>query len=163
MSTADEDFNQAITEFNLGNYKKALALFERVLLADPSHVNALIKKGNILGKFGKYYDAIKSYDIVLKTEPENVLALINKGLALHYLEDYDSAVSCYNKILQKKPNSAITLYNMASSLIREGKIDDGLVALQKSISLDYSFKYKARFDIDFAHIQKNSNFKRMIL
>jgi tetratricopeptide (TPR) repeat protein len=163
LSQADEFFNLAIIEFNLGNFKKALALFEKVLQVEPKHVSALIKKGNILGKFGKYDDAVRTYDQVLEFESENVLALINKGLALHYLEGYDSAISCYDKILKIKPDNTIALYNKASSLVRQGKIGEGLQVLQKTIGLDYSYKYKARFDIDFEHIRKNNDFRRLVL
>lgn len=161
--SADKVLNQATTEFNLGNYKKALALFEQVLQLDPLHSYALIKKGNILGKFGKYDDAIESYDKILEIEPQNILALVNKGLALHYLEKYDYAISCYNSILQTKPNNTIALYNKASSLIRQGKIEEGLEVLKETIRLDYSYKYKARCDIDFVHLQKNNGFKRLVL
>ena len=163
MRADNETFNQAITEMNLGNYKKALILLEQVLVVDPRNVDALIKKGNILGKFGKFVDAIKTYDMVLEIEPQNILALINKGLALHYLEDYNLAISCYKMVLEVKPTSSIALYNMASSLIKAGKTNEGLDALQKSIKLDFSYKYKARFDIDFAHMHKNSDFKRVVL
>jgi tetratricopeptide (TPR) repeat protein len=152
-----------VIEFNLGNFKKALVLLEQVLQIEPLHSYALIKKGNILGKYGKYDYAIKSYDKVLEIEPQNTLALVNKGLALHYLEKYDSAISCYNAILQTKPDNTIALYNKASSLIRQNRIEEGLEILKKTINLDYSYKYKARFDIDFADLHKNNDFKRLVL
>lgn len=162
MSSVDDTFNLAILEFNLGNYKKALKLFERVLEIEPLHVKALIKKGNILGKFAKYHDAVTAYDKALEVEPENILALINKGLALHYLEQYDSAIACYDTILKIKPNSTIAMYNKASSLVRQNKITEGLKILQKTIQLDYSYKYKARSDVDFVHLKTNNEFKRLV-
>lgn len=159
----NETFDAAITEFNLGNFKKALVLFEQVLATEPLHVTALIKKGNILGKFARYIDAISCYDKVLEIEPQNALALINKGLALHYLQRYDEAIFCYDTILQMRPNSSLTLYNKASSLVRSGKIEQGLEVLKKAISLDFSCKYKARADIDFEGVQKTSEFKKIVL
>ncbi len=158
-----EIFNSAITEFNLGNYKKALVLFDQTLAIEPLHVIALIKKGNILGKFAKYSDAITCYDIVLGMEPQNRLALVNKGLALHYLQRYDDAIVCYNMILETKPDSAITLYNKASSLVRKGETKQGLEVLQTAIDVDFSCKYKARTDIDFESIQKTNEFKKLVL
>ncbi len=160
---SEETFNSAITEFNLGNFKKALALFEQALSLDPHHVMALIKKGNILGKFARYSDAISCYDAALKVEPGNVLAIINKGLALHYLGRFDEAISCYDKILSEKPDSVPVLYNKASSLVRKDDITQGLEVLKKAIDLDFSCKYKARADIDFEHIQKRPEFKRLVL
>src|SRR5574338_1508805 len=119
---SEEIFNSAITEFNLGNFKKALVLFEHILLQDPQHVMTQIKKGNILGKFARYVDAVSCYDIVLGVEPQNTLALINKGLSLHYLARYDEAILCYDAILSQKPDSVSALYNKASSLVRKNEV-----------------------------------------
>lgn len=138
-------------------------LFEQVLTNSPSHVMALIKKGNILGKFAKYYDAIACYDKVLSVEPQNRLALINKGLALHYLQKYDEAIFCYDAILGSNSDSIIALYNKASSLVRKGEIIQGLEILQKAIDQDFSCKYKARTDVDFESIQKTNEFKKLVL
>lgn len=156
-------FDSAITEFNLGNFKKALVLFDQVLTVEPAHTMALIKKGNILGKFAKYSDAISCYDTALEIEPQNSLALINKGLALHYLEKYDEAITCYDIILETRPDSVPVLYNKASSLIRKNDITPGLQILKKAIDLDFSCKYKAKSDIDFESIWKSPEFKRIVL
>lgn len=163
MSSIEHLYNDAITELNLGNPKKALVILNRILQADPNHVDSLIRRGNIYGKFAKYAEAISSYDEALKITPKNKLALINKGLALHYLEKYDEAISCYDEILSERPDSAITLYNKASSLVRCGKTHEGLKILQRTIDLDYSYKYKARADVDFESIKKTNEFKHVVL
>ena len=160
---ATEIFKQGITELNLGNSKKAITLFNKVLELVPNHVDSLIKKGNILGKFGKYVDAISIYDKVIDIEPQNVLALINKGPALHYLSEYDKAITCFDTVLKIKPNNVIALYNKASSLVKQGKTKDGLEVLEHTIKLDHSFKYKAKFDVDFEHIKMNNDFKKITL
>jgi tetratricopeptide (TPR) repeat protein len=161
--SATEIFNHGITELNLGNSQKALALFNKVLELVPTHVDALIKKGNIFGKLGKYADAISIYDKVAEIEPQNVLVLINKGLALHYLASYDEAIACFDKVLKTKPNNTTTLYNKASSLVKQGKVKEGLEILEYTIKLDHVFKYKAKYDVDFEHIKTNSDFKKLVL
>ena len=160
---AAEIFNNGITELNLGNSKKALILFNKVLELIPDHVDAMIKKANIFGKFGKYDDAISIYDKVIEMEPQNVLALINKGLALHYLSRYHEAITCFDYILKIKPNSTIALYNKSSSLAKQGNIKDSLDVLEQTIKMDHSFKYKAKFDVDFEHIKTNNDFKKLTL
>lgn len=161
--SATEIYNHAITEHNLGNSKKALTLFNKVLELTPNHIDALIKKGNILGKLGRYVDAISIYDVVTKIEPQNVLALINKGLALHYLAKYDDAIACFDEVLKIKPDNATALYNKASSLVKQGRTENGFEILRYTIKTDHSFKYKARFDVDFEHVKANNDFKRIIL
>lgn len=161
--TIEETYSHGITELNLGNTKKALSLFTQVLQQNPNHIDSLIRRGNILGKLGRYQDAVSAYDSALRIEPENALALVNKGLALHYLEMYDDAISCYDAVLRTRPSNPIALYNKASSLVRQCKIDAGLKALQEAVAVDFSYKYKARFDIDFESIKKNNDFKRLVL
>ncbi len=161
--SATEIFNHGITELNLGNSKKALTLFNKVLELIPDHIDVLIKKGNILGKLGKYVDAISIYDKIIEIEPRNVLALINRGLALHYLAQYDEAITCFDKVLKLKPNNTTALYNKASSLVKQGRVENSLEILKHTIKIDHSFKYKAKFDVDFEHIKTNNDFKKLVL
>jgi tetratricopeptide (TPR) repeat protein len=155
-------YKSGVTELNLGNPKKAFSIFKQVLDIEPSHTGALIKQGNILGKFARYDEAITYYDKVLAEEPKNELALLNKGLALHYLERFDEAIACYDQVLQTRPDSVITKYNKASSLVRHGKIDDGIDVLTDAIKADFSYKYKARADIDFESIRELSKFMHLV-
>lgn len=151
---------EGIIALNLGNPKKGKKYFEKILKIEPNNIEALLKLGNIFGKFGNYNDAISCYDRILLIE-NNPLALINKGLALHYLQNFSKAIECYNSILKEKPNSTITLYYKASSLIKLKQIDKGLEILQKIIKLDYSYKEKAMQDIDFQDIKNYEKFKIM--
>lgn len=148
---------------NLGNPKEALEFFDKVLSLDKKNIMALIKKGNILGKLGKYQEAILFYDLVLEQESGNVLALVNKGLSFHYLEMYDEAIRCYDKVLEIKPDSATALYNKSSSLIRQNNIAQGLEILKNVIKKDFSFRAKAKYDIDFQEIKHLTEFKKIIL
>ena len=46
------------TLLNTGNPKEAMIIYDKVLEISSNHIDALIKKGNILGKLGKYENAI---------------------------------------------------------------------------------------------------------
>ncbi|AFS81459.1 hypothetical protein NKOR_07990 [Candidatus Nitrosopumilus koreensis AR1] len=146
------------TLMNLGNPKDALIIYDKVLAQDPNHIQALLKKGHILGQLARYEQAIIQYDNVLLQE-KNLLALLNKGLAHHYLGQCDIAIDCYDKVLKEKPNNPTTLYNKASSFIKSGKIQEGIKLLSDVIKLDFSFKEKAKFDIEFEGIRKLNEFK----
>ena len=163
MNQIEELHNLGQRSFNLGNTKEALAYYNRILDIDPKDIKAQLKIGNTLGKHGKYTEAIKHYDKGLEINGYDTLALINKGLALHYLERYDDAIKCYKMILGKKPNSAITSYNLASSLVKQNKINEGLEHLRRAIKIDFSYKVKASRDIDFQEIKTRSEFKKIIL
>ena len=163
QQSADELFDLGQRALNLGNPKEALGIFSQVLGLDPNHQKALVKKGNVLGKLGKYQQAIPFYDKALENDPNDLLALINKGLALHYLEKFDDAINFYEKALLQKPDSTTILYNKASSLIRLNKIQQGLEILEDVIKIDFSYKAKAKHDIDFHSIRHLNEFKKIVL
>lgn len=159
--TIESLLNSGQILMNLGNPKDALMIYDKILAQDPKHVVALLKKGHILGQLARYSDAIIQYDNVLSQE-KNLLALLNKGLAHHYLGQVDVALDCYEQVLKEKPNNPTTLYNKASSLIKSGRVLEGMQILSKVIELDFSFKEKAKFDIEFEGIRKLNEFKKII-
>jgi tetratricopeptide (TPR) repeat protein len=163
MVSVEDLLKQGQRDLNLGNPKEAMISFEKILETHPNHIDALIKKGNMLGKIGKYQQAIECYDMVLLQNKVNILALVNKGLAHHYIEQYEAAIHCYDMVLGINPKSTTSLYNKASSLVKVGRIGEGLQILGDVAKMDFSFKVKAKFDIDFADIHKNNEFKKIIL
>ena len=62
-----------------------------------------------------------------------------------------------------KPKNVTALYNKASSLVKLNKIKEGIEVLSNVTEIDFSFKAKAKFDIDFAGVQKNNEFKKIVL
>lgn len=79
------------------------------------------------------------------------------------MQKYKEAIDCYNAVLCERPENTLTLYNKASSLIRMKKIDEGINILKKVIESDFSYKAKAKYDVDFSDIKTNNEFKKMIL
>ena len=163
MSEIESLLKSGQTSLNLGNPKEALVFYQKVLDQDPRYLEALLKKGHILGKLARFEQAIVCYDAVLSQDQKNLLAILNKGLAHHYIGQYDIALDCYDLVLNEKPQNTTALYNKASSLIKSGKIKEGLEILSKVIKLDFSFKAKAKFDVDFDEIQNLNEFKKLIL
>ena len=76
---------------------------------------------------------------------------------------YEAAIRCYDMVLGINPKSTTALYNKSSSLVKVGRIGEGLQILSEVAKMDFSFKAKAKFDIDFAEIQENNEFKKIIL
>ena len=163
MSEIESLLKSGQTSLNLGNPKEALVFYQKVLEQDSTHLEALLKKGNIFGKFGRFDEAIICYNGVISQEKENILALLNKGLCHHNLGQYDIAIECFDIVLKVKPQNTTALYNKASSLIKSGKIKEGLKILSQVIKLDFSFKAKAKFDIDISNIQNLNEFKEITI
>ena len=65
MSEIQTLLNKGQSSLNLGNPKEALSFYQKILDQNPQHLEALLKKGNIFGRFGRFDDAIICYDGVL--------------------------------------------------------------------------------------------------
>ena len=96
-------------------------------------------------------------------EKENILALLNKGLCYHKIEQYNPAIECFDLVLKVKPDSKTGMYNMASSLIKSGKLTEGLELLSQLIKLDAAYKEQAKCDIDFIDIKNLNEFKAVTI
>ena len=101
------------------------------------------------------------YDGVILQEKENILALLNKGLCHHKIGQYDVAIECFDIVLKVKSQNKTALYNKASSIIKSGKLKEGLAVLSQLIDLDSSYKQQAKCDIDFVNIKLLNEFKEV--
>ncbi len=155
-------YNIGLGHAKRGKPKDAIFYFDKVLKVEPTHVNALLNKGNALGKLGKYKEAIMSYDMALNTNPSHPLGLLNKGLALHYLQKYDEAVTCYDKILPPQSESANVLYHKACSKTLQKNIAESLQLLERAIVLDPEYANKASKDKDFDILRDDDRFKALV-
>lgn len=154
-------YNIGFSHAKRGNPRDAIFYFDKVLSVEPEHVNALVYKGNALGKLGKYNDAITCYDKVLKIHPNHQITLINKGLALHYLKKYEQAVSLYDIILEKDPQNANVLYHKSCSKSLQGNSEEALILLEQAIMIDSEFGKKAAGDPDFESLRADQRFKAL--
>ena len=70
MSEIESLLKSGQTSLNLGNPKEALAFYQKVLDIESHNIEALLKKGHILGKLARFDQAIVCYDDVLSQEQE---------------------------------------------------------------------------------------------
>ena len=61
MSEIDSLLKSGQTSLNLGNPKEAMVFYQKVLDKKPLQVEALLKKGHILGKLARFEQAIVCY------------------------------------------------------------------------------------------------------
>ena len=106
MSEIERLLSEGQRSLNLDNPKEALSFYEKILDQKPTHLEALLKKGNIFGRFGRFNEAIICYDDVLLQEKENLLALLNKGLCHHNTCLLYTSPSPRDRTRSRMPSSA---------------------------------------------------------
>jgi tetratricopeptide (TPR) repeat protein len=78
----------------LGDYEKALEIYDRVIEMDPRNARAYHVKGNIYDLTGRYDEAITSYNAALERDPLNAETWYNKGVTLRKMGRKDESDEC---------------------------------------------------------------------
>ena len=69
--------DRAIHFINIGNHKKAIQLYNKILKIEPNDFESLVNKATTLSELGKFQDAIKHYDMAEKIHPYDFDVLYN--------------------------------------------------------------------------------------
>ena len=86
---------------------EALASFEKALALEPGNIQALFKRGVMLGELGRIDEALAAYDRVLALNPGHVEALNNRGY-LWWLNkhNYPRAIADLERVQTLAPDLA---------------------------------------------------------
>ena len=91
---------QARQAIQMQNISESLGLVEQVLQMNPTYIDALVLKGQILGSTGRFQEALAAVEQLLQIEPNNALAwsmqaalLVNTGRPLEALSAIDRSIA----------------------------------------------------------------------
>jgi len=104
-----------------GDFKAALAHYDRAIQQKPDYYIALYNKGLLLGRMGKTEDAISLFHQTLRIKPDYSKALINLGVALVRAGRVDDGVSYLQRALTIQPMSLQANLNLATIFVNSGK------------------------------------------
>jgi tetratricopeptide (TPR) repeat protein len=83
----------------LNKYSEAIAIFDQILLANPSYFDAWIGKGMALANEGSLSGSLECFEKATQIRPQDPSAWNNKGVILRQMERYQEALNCFNKAL----------------------------------------------------------------
>jgi choline-sulfatase len=101
----DEDNSEAAAE-------KAIALYKKVVAADPNVIDAWFNLGTLHSRLGRYRDAIDYFKRALQLKPDYDLPVVNMANAYRQLGDDDAALAGYEHYLTIDPKNATVRYQM---------------------------------------------------
>ena len=92
--------------FDMGNYEKAVEIYQRSLAVDPRNPDVIADMGVAYRKMGKSKEAADAFRKALEVDPDHALALFNLGIVLRDdLKDYPAALKAWETFLQKAGDS----------------------------------------------------------
>ncbi len=90
---------------------KALECFDKFLLVEPEHAEALVCRAETLEKLGREDEALADYNRAIAADEKLVIAHLHKGGLLNRLKRYDEALTSYELALQaqdRKPGTKVS-------------------------------------------------------
>lgn len=91
------------------SYTEALEIYEYLIDADSTDIDAWDSKADVL-YLSKYYEkAIESYDQVISLDPQNYNAMLFKAQALGFTGQHEKAINVYNRLLNAGADIAVKL------------------------------------------------------
>lgn len=103
-------WNQAVTHYDLGDRKGALADFERVLAATPEDALAFNYRGLVRYDLGDCDGALADFNRSLELNPKQVAPYCNRGYIRSEQGDQLGAIADLSLAIQNQPTSAIAYF-----------------------------------------------------
>lgn len=87
--------------FDLGNYDKAVEVYQKAITLDPHNTDAITDMGVAYRRLKKPDEAVAAFRRTLSVKPDHALALFNMGIVLKDdLKKPDEAVAAWEKFLE---------------------------------------------------------------
>lgn len=125
----------ACATFELGEPKKALALFKRAVKAKPDYVDAWNNLGLLRQQEGDLKGALTAYNEVRRLLPSAPVAHVNAANVHLLLKSYGQAREVYEQALQLAPDDVNILCALAKTLLYLDECKEALGLLDKALTL----------------------------
>lgn len=135
MSSSDLDalFAEASALYERNDLAAAASGLERVLTADPGHIQARYKLGNVFKEQGRTDEASAQYRALLGRNPRHAETLNNLG-AIYQAQDMpDAAETCYCQAMAYKPDLAPPYVNIGRIMQGQGRHEEAAQIYRKAL------------------------------
>ena len=117
-----------------GDLPKALSLYDRLLVANPRHIDLLYFSGMAQVSLGAYADAVRRLSLALTHLPDNPALLHNLAMAHLGLRALDVALDHFKASVRLHPDNPEAYYRMGQILfLQKQDLDTALGYLDESL------------------------------
>jgi tetratricopeptide (TPR) repeat protein len=130
---------QGINAYHMGNeqaYRRAVALFERSLAADPTYSQAAFYLGRTYSALFDYDNAARYYKQAIQLDPDYLEAHANYGGILLDTGDVDESLRQLNTVLQREPANPLALTLIAQAYRFKALYPQAIEAARKAIQIN---------------------------
>jgi ATP-dependent Clp protease ATP-binding subunit ClpC len=124
-----------MANYRIGEYQKAIELFEKALDKDPNFAEASYYTGMSHDLMGNYDKARFFYEKTLEIKPDYADVWNELGALFYKQNEHKSAEECYKKCLSINPSYFYAYYNLALIEQFRGNHEEEFRLLEKSIEI----------------------------
>jgi tetratricopeptide (TPR) repeat protein len=95
--TAIEYFNRGVDKYDLGDYRGAIADFNKAIEINPKYAEAYYNRGSAKGELADFKRAIADYSKVIEINPKDAEAYYYRGFAKYLIEDKNGSCLDWKK------------------------------------------------------------------
>ncbi len=121
-----------------GDFARALALFDEVLLLEPSNAAAHNNRGNALRALRRPADALASYDKAIALQPDHAPTCNSRGNALFDLQRYEDAVASHDRAITLQPDHAAAHFDRGRALVELMRYEAALASFDRAIARGFN-------------------------
>lgn len=127
--------NEGVELAAQGNFRDAIAAFNRAIKIYPTYENAHNNLGLALGSQDQFLEAAAAFNRALKINPKNSETYNNLGIALGNQGKFAEAVAAFNQAIQINPSDPTSHQNLAVAFWSQGKLPEAVTLMQKAKEL----------------------------
>ena len=129
-----------------GQYRWAIADFNRVIALDPNIVAAYNNLGLAYDDLGQHQQAISDFTQAIELKPDYVMAYVNRGVVYDEKGQYEWAIADFAQAIALDPNLAEAYNNRGVVYGEQGKYEQAIADFDKAIELkpNYAEAYSNR-------------------
>jgi CHAT domain-containing protein/Flp pilus assembly protein TadD len=128
-------FEQGYEQAMRGDFRSAIAFYDKALAIQPDKYEAWIIRGLALHDLGRFEEAIASYDKALAIQPDDADVWVMLGSTLCYLERFEEAIASYDKVLAIQPDNHEAWNSRGYALVNLGRFQEAIASLDKALAI----------------------------
>jgi len=113
-----------------GRFNEALTMYDRALIAQPTHIACQMSRAQTLFDLGQWAEAEQAFVSVLKQNAETINARLGLAQCVQYQGRQQEAVALFQQVLAGAPDNTTALNGLGISLKMLGYVDDATNALK---------------------------------
>jgi tetratricopeptide (TPR) repeat protein len=148
----------ATKEKILGNFEKAIALYQEAIKIDPTSAAAHFELGLVYNATGNEEEAFVEFEIANQLDPKNYWYKLSYATFLENQGEIDKAIVQFKELVEENPTQVELKYELAKLLLNQGKAEEGIEYLnliQEDIGVEEEISFlKQRIYLSLNDVDK---------